>query len=72
MKLAVGQNQNLISYYLFFSLNLSLVFIFKLHFDKLQNPPPGEPREHHLGVILQERSKSKLNITVFYSIVLFF
>ena len=37
-----------------------MVFIFKCHFDKFQNQPPGEPREHHLREVLQGRSKSKL------------
>ena len=31
--------------------------------------PPGEPREHHLGKVLQERSKSKFNIILFYNSV---
>ena len=53
---------------IFLSLNLPLVF----HFDKFQSLPPGEPREHHLGEVLQVRSKSKFNITLSYSIVLFF
>ena len=36
-----------------FNVILSLVFIFKWHFDKFQNnQPPGEPREHHLGEVL--------------------
>jgi len=33
---------------------------------------PGEPREHHIGEVLQGRSKSKFNIPSSYSIVLFF
>ena len=51
---------------------LTLVFIFKFHFDKSQNQSPGEPWEHHLGEVLQGRSKSKCNITLSYLIVLFF
>ena len=54
---------------IFFSLNLILVIIFKCHFDTFQNQPPGEPRKHHLGEVLQGRSKSKFNITLSYSIV---
>ena len=36
--------------------------------------PPEEPREHHLGEVLQGRSKSKFNIIyiVSYLIALFF
>ena len=45
----------LVSYYLFFSFNLPLVFIFKCHFD-----------DHHLGEVLQGRSKSKFNIILSY------
>ena len=33
---------------------------------------PGEPREHHLGEVLQGRSKSKFNIILSNLIVLFF
>ena len=40
-------------------MNLPLVFIIKWHFDIFQDRPPGEPREHHLGEILQGMSKSK-------------
>ena len=29
------------------------------HFDKFQNQPPGESREHLLGEVLQGRVKSK-------------
>ena len=49
---------------IFFSLKLPLVFICKRHFDQFQNQPQGEPREHHLGEVLQRRSKSKFNFTL--------
>ena len=55
-----------------FSLNLPLVFIFKQHFDRFKNQPPGEPQEHHLGEVLQGRSKSNFNVILSYSIVLYF
>ena len=50
-----GRNQKII--FIFFSLNLPFVFIFKWHFDKFQNQSTG----HHLGEVLQGRSKSKFN-----------
>ena len=45
-------------------MNLSLVFIRK---KEIQLQPPGEPRDHRLGEVLQGRSKSK-----FYIILSFF
>ena len=30
-------------------MSLPSVFIFKCHFGKIQNQPPGKPRKHHLG-----------------------
>ena len=38
---------------------------------KLNLISPGEDREYHLGEVLQGRSKSKFNIILSYSIVLF-
>ena len=34
------------------------------HFNKFQNQPQGEPREHHLGEALKGSSKSKLHLTL--------
>ena len=36
-----------------------------------QHQPAGEPREHHLGEVLQGRTKSKLNIIFSYLSVRF-
>ena len=32
---------------------------------EIQLQPPGEPREHHLGEVLQGRTKSKFNIAYY-------
>ena len=65
-----GQNQNLILFHLFFFKSYFGIYL-QVSFDKFQNQPPGEPREHHLGEVLQGRSKSKFYITLSYLIVLF-
>ena len=44
------------------SVNLPLVFIYKPLTKQIQLQPPGEPREHCLGEVLQVRSKSKFHI----------
>ena len=49
-----------------------MVVIFKWHFHEVQNQSPGEPWEHHLGEVLQGRSKSKFNITLSFLIDLVF
>ena len=54
------QENSRTSHYLFF-FNLLFLISFKWHFQ-FQNQPPGEPREHHLGEVLQGRLKSKFNI----------
>ena len=38
---------------------------------EIQLQPPGEPGEHRLGEVLQERSKSKFNIILSYSFIVF-
>ena len=65
-----GRNQYLISYCLFVS--KSFVIYLQFNFEICQNQITGEPRDHYLDEALQERSKSKFNITLSYSIVLFF
>ena len=51
-----------------FSVNLPIVFIFFYFVKKVPIQPPGEPREHHLGEVLQGRSRSKFNIILYYLI----
>ena len=46
--------------------------MYKYGKKEIQLQPPGEPREHRLGEVLNGRSKSKFNITLSYSIVLLF
>ena len=53
-------------------MNIPLVFLYKFRKKEIQLKPQGEPREHHLGEVLQGRSKFKFNITLSYLIVLFF
>ena len=45
-----------------FPVNLPLVFINKFRKKVIQLQPPGEPREHRIGEVLQGRSKYKFNI----------
>ena len=54
-----------------FSVNLPLVFIYKFRKKEIQLQPPGEPREHRLGQVLQGRSKSKFNIILSFIISIF-
>ena len=54
-------------------MNLPLVFIYKFRKKEIQIQPPGEPREHRLGEVLQGRWKSKCNIILsFFSLNLSF
>ena len=46
-------------------------FYFYFVKKKCKSNPPGEPREHRLGEVLQGKSKPKLNIILSYLIVLF-
>ena len=43
-----------------------LVFIHNLCKKENQLQPPGEPREHRLGEVLQGRSKSNFNIILHF------
>ena len=43
----------------FFSNYLPMVLIYKFCKQEIQIQSPGEPREHHLGEVRQEMSKSK-------------
>ena len=53
-----------------FSVNLPLVFIYKLSKKEIQLQPQGEPnRVHRLGEVLQGRSKSKFNIILSFFIL---
>ena len=56
------------------AVELLTVRIRKLNFcadpGDCKTQPPGEPREHHQGEVLQGSSKSKFNIILSYLIVL--
>ena len=55
-----------------FSVNLPLVFIYKFCKKEIKLQQPGKPWEHRLGEVPQGRLKSKFNMTLSYSIVMFF
>ena len=48
---------------IFFSVNLSLVFIFNFYNKETQIQPSGEPREQHLGEDRRGTLKLKYNIS---------
>ena len=43
-------------------MNLSFIFVNKFRKKEIQHQPPGEPRAHRLGEVLQGWSKSKFNV----------
>ena len=50
----------------------SLCIYLQVAFDNFQNHQTGEPQEHHLGEVLQVRSKYKYDIILSYLIVFLF
>ena len=51
--------------------NIPLVFIYKFRENEILLRPPGEPRDHRQGDVLQGRVKSILNIILFFSFYVF-